>query len=112
MKQELQRLEKREKERAEKKVSIEIWKSKGNESRVNRAQVRVKRREGNQIREERCLRKAMSKLIVEKQRNMEIGKGRSKKCGDQNGEKQELWRFKKELRERKEKEGKSVLRVE
>ena len=46
---------------------MEIWKSKGNESRVNRAQVRVKRREGNQIKEERSLRKAMSKLIEEKQ---------------------------------------------
>jgi len=26
---------------------------------------------------------------------MEIGKGRSNKCGDQNVEKQELWRFSK-----------------
>jgi len=43
--QELWRLEKREKERAEKRVSMEIWNSKENESRVNRAQVRVKRRE-------------------------------------------------------------------
>jgi len=101
---------KREKrERAEKKVSMEIWKSKGNESRVNRAQVRVKRREGNQIREERCLRKAMSKLIVERQRNMEIGKGRSKKCGDQNGEKQELWRFSKSREKRGKKKGKECF---
>ena len=48
------------------------------------------RREGYQTMEERCLRKAMSKLIVERQRNMEIGKGRRKKCGDLNGEDQSV----------------------
>ena len=66
--------------------------------------MRVNRREGYQTREERCLRKAMSKLIVERQRNMEIGKGRSKKCGDQNGEKQELWRFSKRKKRKRMKE--------
>ena len=71
--------------------------------------MRVKRREGNQIREERCLRKAMSKLIVERQRNMEIGKGRSKKCGDQNGEKQELWRFSKSREKGERKKGKECF---
>jgi len=34
---------------------------------------------------------------------LEIGKGRSKKCGDQNGEKQELWRFKKGAKRKKRK---------
>ena len=35
---------------------------------------------------------------------LEIGKGRSKKCGDQNGEKQELWRFSKRKKRKRMKE--------
>ena len=73
--------------------------------------MRVNRREGYQTREERCLKKAMSKPNMEKNnwrmekgkaRSVEIKMGKSKSCGDS----------KRELRERKEKEGKSVLRVE
>ena len=80
-------------------------KERGNESRVKRAQMRVNRREGYQTMEERCLKKAMSKP------NMEKNNWRLEKGGTINV-KINLLRFKKELRKRKEKEGKSVLRVE
>jgi len=55
--QEPWRLEKREKGRAEKRVSMKNGKERGNESRVKRAQMRVNRREGYQTMEERCLKK-------------------------------------------------------
>ena len=62
--------------------------------------MRVKRREGNQIREERCLRKAMSKLIVEKKEKWRLEKGGVSKCGEVRAKR------------KKEKGGKMFLRVE
>jgi len=76
--------------------------------------MRVNRREGYQTREERCLKKAMTKLIVEEQENWRLEK-RGANNGDQNMEKQELWRLKcGEVRAKRkiQKGGKSVLRVE